>query len=110
CSLSQRVSTLSAAAKTQLEIAKALRADPRILVLDEVTTRMPDPAILLDLVATLADLGVSTMLITHRFNEIKDSADRAVVLRDGQIVGELTGANITDSRLGEMMVGRKVSS
>ena len=103
------VGTLSAAQKAQLEIAKALLLRPRLLVLDEVTTRMPDPSVLLDLVAGLAEQGVGSILITHRFAEIHALADRAVVLRDGCIVGELARGEITDSHLGEMMVGREVS-
>lgn len=109
CDPRQKVATLSAAQQAQIEIAKALLAQPRLLVLDEVTTRMPDPSVLLTLVEKLAKEGVGSILITHRFKEIKSLADRAVVLRDGHIVGELQGAELTDARLGEMMVGRGVS-
>lgn len=105
----RRVATLSAAEQAQVEIAKALLLGPRLLVLDEVTTRMPDPSALLDVVRRLSHQGVGTILITHRFQEIRSLADRAVVLRDGRIVGELTRAEITDARLSAMMVGREVS-
>ncbi|WP_433585959.1 sugar ABC transporter ATP-binding protein [Microbacterium hydrocarbonoxydans] len=108
--LHRRVSTLSAAEQAQLEIAKALLDRPRLLVLDEVTTRMPDPARLLDLIRRLANEGVAAILITHRFREIKSLADRAIVLRDGQIVGELSASAITDARLSEMMAGRRISA
>lgn len=109
CDPGRKVATLSAAQQTQLEIAKALLSHPRLLVLDEVTTRMPDPSAFLRLVAQMADNGVASILITHRFNEIKTLANRVVVLRDGRIVGELAGNEVTDRRLGEMMVGRGIS-
>lgn len=109
CDPRQRVQTLSAAEQAKLEIAKALLVRPRLLVLDEVTTRMPDPSSLLDLVRDLARQGVGSILITHRFSEIKAVADRAIVLRDGRIVGELAGAEMTDARLGSMMVGREIA-
>ncbi|WP_141990467.1 ATP-binding cassette domain-containing protein [Rhodoglobus vestalii] len=104
CDPDQKVETLSAAQQAQLEIATALLAEPRLLVLDEVTTRMPDPSVLLALLERLAEQGVGSILITHRFNEIKVLADRAVVLRDGHIVGDLAREDVTDARLGEMMV------
>ena len=109
CDPRQWVQTLSAAEQAKLEIAKALLVRPRLLVLDEVTTRMPDPSSLLDLVRDLSRQGVGSILITHRFSEIKSVADRAIVLRDGRIVGELAGAETTDARLGAMMVGREIA-
>ena len=105
----RRVASLSAAQQAQVEIAKALLVRPRLLVLDEVTTRMPDPSALIDVVRQLAGRGVGSILITHRFVEIRSLADRAVVLRDGRIVGDLVRSEVTDARLGELMVGREVS-
>lgn len=109
CDPARKVATLSAAQQTQLEIAKALLSNPRLLILDEVTTRMPDPSGFLELVAQMAEQGVGSILITHRFSEIKALADRVVVLRDGRIVGQLAGNEVSDRRLGEMMVGRGIS-
>jgi ABC-type sugar transport system ATPase subunit len=90
------------------EIAKGLASNPRVLLLDEVTTRLPDPAAILDLVARLSEQGVATIFITHRLREIRELADRVVVLRDGRWVGELEREEVDDDRLATMMVGREL--
>jgi rhamnose transport system ATP-binding protein len=94
-----------------VEVAKALGAKPRYLILDEATSRLgrADVERLFALLARLRDEGMSTLLITHRLPEICELADRAVVLRDGRRVGELSRGEITEERLSAMMVGRELT-
>jgi L-arabinose transport system ATP-binding protein len=101
-------STLRHGQRELAEVAKALACEPRLLILDEVTTRLPDPEQLFALVDRLRDRGVATIFITHRLREMGRLADRVVVLRDGALVGELARDEIDDDRLAKMMVGREL--
>ncbi len=99
-------SSLRTGERELAEVAKALAGDPRLLILDEVTTRLPDPERLFALVERLRERGVATIFITHRLREMRRLADRVVVLRDGCLVGELARGEIDDDRVARMMVGR----
>ena len=93
-----------------VEVAKALAADPRLLILDEATTRLPDPERLFALVERLAaEQGVATIFITHRLREIRRLAHRTVVLRDGRRAGALARSELSDQAISAMMVGRELS-
>ncbi|HEV7433485.1 MAG TPA: multiple monosaccharide ABC transporter ATP-binding protein [Pseudorhizobium sp.] len=78
--------------KQQLvEIAKALAKDVRLLILDEPTASLNerDSAALLELLKEFRAQGITSILISHKLNEISAVADRITVLRDGQTVGTL---------------------
>ena len=91
-----------------VEIAKALVTAPRLLILDEATSRFGEDQVqrLFDLVREEVDRGMAAILITHRLREITQIADRAVVLRDGHRVAELARDDLTEQRLSAAMVGR----
>ncbi len=89
-----------------VEIAKALAAEPRVLILDEATTRLPDPERLFALVEELCAEGTAAVFITQRLREIRRLAHRAVVLRDGRVAGELAKDELSDDALTRLMVGR----
>ena len=91
-----------------VELAKALAHSPRLLILDEVTSRLPDPGRLFEVVRRSRDRGVATVFITHRLREIRQLAGRAVVLRDGRLVAELPREELTDERIAAAMVGREL--
>lgn len=91
------------------EVAKALASKPQLLILDEATTRLPEPEVLLALVERLAADGMACLMITHRLREIRRLAHRVVVLRDGRLVGEIPVKQATDERVSTMMVGRELS-
>jgi putative multiple sugar transport system ATP-binding protein len=78
--------------KQQLvEIAKALSKDVRLLILDEPTASLNerDSAALLELLKEFRTQGITSILISHKLNEISAVADRITVLRDGRSVGTL---------------------
>jgi rhamnose transport system ATP-binding protein len=104
-------SSLKVGDRELVEVAKALGARPRYLILDEATSRLGDADVerLFALLRRLRDEGMSTLLITHRLPEICELADRAVVLRDGRRVGVLARGEITEERLSAMMVGRELT-
>jgi rhamnose transport system ATP-binding protein len=101
------LATLGHGERELVEVAKAISGDPHLLILDEATTRLPDPDRLFSVVERLAESrGMGTIIITHRLREIRRMAHRAFVLRDGRPVGELQRDEMTDERLSAMMVGR----
>jgi ABC-type sugar transport system ATPase subunit len=106
----RRFSSLRSGERELVEVAKALACEPRLLILDEVTTRLPDPGDLFATVQRLRADGVATIFITHRLHETHELADRVVVLRDGRRIGELARAEIDDNRIATMMVGRELTS
>jgi ABC-type sugar transport system ATPase subunit len=103
---SRPFSSLGQGDRELAEVAKAIALDPKVLILDEATTRLPDPERLFRVVEQLCDTGVAALVITHRLREIRRMAMRAVVLRDGRLVGELERSELTDERISSMMVGR----
>jgi len=107
-----KVSELSMAERQLVEIARALIANSRILVMDEPTTSLSsrETEAMFALVRQLKAEGLAIIYISHRMAEIYELADRVSVLRDGSYVGTLVGSEISAERLVQMMVGRDLSS
>ena len=99
---------LSLAQQQLVEIARALGAGARIIIMDEPTSSLTltETRRLLEIVKDLKSHNVSIIYISHRMHEVEEIADRAVVLRDGKNAGEIAGADITHERMVRMMVGR----
>ncbi|MCW2131562.1 sugar ABC transporter ATP-binding protein [Arthrobacter sp. VKM Ac-2550] len=101
--------------KQQLvEIAKALSKDVKLLILDEPTAALndTDSAHLLGLVRQLQDQGITSIIISHKLNEIEASANTTTVIRDGQTVESMDMADDSASidRIIRSMVGRDLES
>lgn len=81
------VERLSVGAQQMVEIARAVRLEPRVLILDEPTAALGrhEVAALLSLVRRLARRGIAVIYVTHLLGEVLEVADRATVLRDGRI-------------------------
>jgi len=105
------VARLSIAERQMVEIARAIHAEARILVMDEPTTALSsrETEKLFDLVNSLRDEGLAIIYITHRMAEVYELADRVSVLRDGGYAGSLNRAELSSERLVKMMVGRDIS-
>ncbi|MFN9915326.1 MAG: ATP-binding cassette domain-containing protein, partial [Pirellulaceae bacterium] len=98
--------------KQQLvEIAKALSSDARILIMDEPTSSLSgrEAEQLFRLVKELRSQGMSVIYISHRLGEVKELADRVVVLRDGANAGHLDRDEINHEAMVRLMVGRDIS-
>ncbi|BAY62435.1 ABC transporter-like protein [Calothrix brevissima NIES-22] len=104
------VGTLAIAEQQQVEIARALKDNSRILVMDEPTAALSDRETerLFEVIRKLRNDGIAIIYISHRMEEIYALADRISVLRDGQYIGSLTREEITPQRLVQMMVGRSM--
>jgi len=109
---STKVGELSMAERQLVEIARALIANARILIMDEPTTSLSsrETDALFGLVRQLRTEGLAIIYISHRMAEVYELADRVSVLRDGTYVGTLERSDISADRLVRMMVGRDLSS
>ena len=95
--------------KQQLvEIAKALSKEVELLILDEPTASLSekDSQALLDLLLEFKRQGITSILISHKLNEVSRVADRITILRDGQTIETLDRHDITEDRIITSMVGR----
>ena len=106
-----RVMDLSIAEQQQVEIARALHRNSRILVMDEPTAALSNRETeqLFALIKRLRSEGMAIIYISHRMAEVYELSDRVSVLRDGQYVGSLDREHINASELVRMMVGRPLS-
>jgi putative multiple sugar transport system ATP-binding protein len=100
--------------KQQLvEIAKALSKNVRLLILDEPTAALQenDAATLLGLLLELKAQGVTSIIISHKLNEVRRVADRVTVIRDGATVSTLDArqGQVTEDRIVRDMVGRDMA-
>jgi putative multiple sugar transport system ATP-binding protein len=100
--------------KQQLvEIAKALNKKVKLLILDEPTSSLneTDSNALLALLKEFKSHGISSILISHKLNEISKVADRITVLRDGKTVDTLDchAEKISEDRIIKAMVGRELT-
>ncbi|NSY18980.1 sugar ABC transporter ATP-binding protein [Neorhizobium sp. AL 9.2.2] len=85
------ITNLGVGKQQLVEIAKALSKDVRLLILDEPTASLneTDSAALLELLKEFRRNGITSIMISHKLNEISEVADRITVLRDGRTVGTL---------------------
>jgi simple sugar transport system ATP-binding protein len=109
------VGTLSGGERQMVAVARALQFQPRLLLMDEPTAALSAEKIrvLLGLVTTLKERGVSILLISHRFTDILHVCDRVLVVRQGRMVGELRhGAQSVEAamaRMTELMTGDRMA-
>ena len=99
--------------KQQLvEIVKALAKDVRLLILDEPTAALNDKDSdhLLDLLVDLKAHGITSIIISHKLNEITKVADEITILRDGATIETLVKGedDISEERIIKSMVGREI--
>ncbi len=109
--LDRPVGRFSIAEQQVIEIARALLAEPRVLVMDEPTSSLTqaDTEKLFDVVAQLSAHGVSVIYISHFLEEVRRVAERFTVLKDGQTVGCGDVATTAQTEIVRLMVGREMS-
>jgi putative multiple sugar transport system ATP-binding protein len=101
--------------KQQLvEIAKALHKDVKLLILDEPTAALNEAESqhLLDLIMGLRGKGVTSIIISHKLNEIEQVADTITIIRDGKTIEtlEVRKHEVDEDRIIRGMVGRSLQS
>jgi ribose transport system ATP-binding protein len=110
-SAKERVAYLSRAEQQMVEIAKAFRSQPSVLIFDEPTASLTERETdrLFALIDQAKAAGVGIIYITHRMGEIRRIGDRITVLRDGRKVATLDAQAARDDRLIELMTGRVIT-
>ena len=103
--------TLPIAQRQLVEIAKALSCEARVLILDEPTSSLSSREAdrLLSIMDELRGRGVAVVFVSHHLDEVLRIADRAVVLRDGRMTGELARGEFDRAILERLMVGRDLA-
>jgi len=101
--------------KQQLvEIAKALAKNVRLLILDEPTSSLneEDSQNLLKLIVELKNQGVTSIMISHKLNEIEQIADTITIIRDGKSIESLDMVtdDVNEDRIIKSMVGRELTN
>ncbi len=109
-SLDRKVSALNPAERQIVEIARALAAKARVLIMDEPTSSLTavDTRNLFKAIGELKQQGVSILYVSHFLEEVAEVADRVVVLRDGRTVGEGLMKDLTIPQIIRWMVGREI--
>lgn len=108
----QLVGNLTMGMQQLVEIIKAISADAKIVVMDEPTSSLSqgEVEILFGIIRLLQKKGVGIIYISHRLEELFTITDRIVVLRDGEMVGNVPTAKADKDSLIKMMVGRELSN
>jgi ribose transport system ATP-binding protein len=103
------VGELGMAERQQVELAKALSTEVRVLLLDEPTSALSERETtrLFEIIRELKSAGVAILYVSHRLREILEIADRITVLRDGSLVDTVPATGVAEGELAQMMVGRK---
>ncbi len=106
------VSSLSMPEQQIVEIAKAIGANAKILIMDEPTASLTDREVesLFRIIALLSGEGAGIIYISHRLEEISAIADRVTVLRDGETVATRARDEVDRAAIIGMMVGREIAS
>ena len=106
-----RVRDLSNPDKQMVEIAKALRQEARVLVMDEPTAVLTnaETEALLEQVDRLRAAGTAILFTSHKLGEVKRIADRVTVMRDGRVVRTAAASEMSEHDMASAMVGRDVS-
>jgi len=104
------VSDIGVGKQQLVEIAKALAKKVKLLILDEPTAALneDDSENLLQLILELKKEGISSIIISHKLNEVLKVADSITVLRDGSTIETMVNDNIDEDRIIKGMVGRQL--
>jgi rhamnose transport system ATP-binding protein len=103
---------LSMPQQQMLEIARAIGADARLLIMDEPTASLSneDAQNLFEVIRRLRSRGVGIIYISHRLDELAMIADRVTVLRDGYTIETRPMSEVNREELIRLMVGRELSA
>ncbi|MDR7869530.1 MAG: sugar ABC transporter ATP-binding protein [Tissierellaceae bacterium] len=105
------VNTLGVGKQQLIEIAKALTKNVKLLILDEPTASLneDDSENLLKLLLEFKKSGITSILISHKLNEVSKVADRITILRDGSTIETLDNdETLSQDRIIKGMVGRDI--
>ena len=104
--------TLSVANQQMIEIARAINAQSKILILDEPTSALTEREkdCLFDIIRKLRAQGMGLVFVSHRMKEIFEICDRVTVLRDGRLIGNYEISDLDEERIVNLMMGEGLSN
>lgn len=108
--LSKKIDKLTVSEQQKVEILKLLYRDSEILIFDEPTAVLSPFEIIsfLEILKILQKEGKTIIIITHKFDEVKDVANRATIIRHGRFISAFNVKEKTISEMAEAMVGKKI--
>lgn len=106
------VTQLGVGQQQLVEIAKAFSKNVQLLILDEPTAALneDDSANLLELIKEFKKQGITSIIISHKLNEITAIADNVTIIRDGKSIETLSNEQIDENRIIKGMVGRDLTN
>jgi methyl-galactoside transport system ATP-binding protein len=107
-----KLATLSVSQMQAIEIAKAVSANARIIIMDEPTSSLTQNEVdnLFDIINALRKRGVSFIYISHKMDEILSISDDVTIMRDGQYIGTWEAKELTIDMIVTRMVGRELKN
>lgn len=108
----EKVGNLSVSQMQSVEIAKAVSANCRVLILDEPTSSLTQNEVeaLFRIVEDLKSEGVAIVYISHKMDEILRISDEVTIMRDGKYIGTWPANELTTDMIITRMVGRELSN
>ncbi len=108
----RRVDSLTVADQQLVEITRALSREFSLLIMDEPTAALNESEVqsLLLMVEKLRERGTAILYVSHRLPEVLRIADTATVLRDGEVVADITMEGVKESHLIELMLGKALDA
>lgn len=108
----QKLGELSVSQMQSVEIAKAVSANCRVLILDEPTSSLTQNEVeaLFRIVEDLKSQGVAIVYISHKMDEILRISDEVTIMRDGQYIGTWEAKGLTTDFIITKMVGRELNN
>ena len=107
-----KLSTLSVSQMQSVEIAKAVSANARIIIMDEPTSSLTQNEVnnLFEIINSMRKKGISFIYISHKMDEILSISDDVTIMRDGQYIGTWDAKELTIDMIVTKMVGRELKN
>ncbi|WP_313133158.1 sugar ABC transporter ATP-binding protein [Anaerocolumna sp.] len=107
-----KLSTLSVSQMQAIEIAKAVSANAKIIIMDEPTSSLTQNEVdnLFEIINSLRKKGISIIYISHKMDEILSISDEVTIMRDGQYIGTWEAEKLTIEMIVTKMVGRELNN
>lgn len=108
--VSKKASSYSIGQQQIMEIAKALRQDAKLIIMDEPTAALSqrESQLFFKLINDLKNDGIHIIYISHRMEEVFDLSDKISVLRDGEYIETLDTVNTNNKEIVTLMVNREI--
>jgi ABC-type sugar transport system ATPase subunit len=105
------IKTLTVGEQQLVQVVKAVKDEPSILILDEPTSSLTDTETenLFKLIRVFCEAGGTCIYISHKIEEVEHISDRITVLRDGEKIGTQHTSKISRSDIIKMIVGREIN-